>query len=188
VRSDVCARACTSRHRIGQPFAGGLWRGDERAEWELLHRISLAPESLAGRVRLRQLASTPKCTRVVNRCLRDLPELGEPCDDIRAGYRKLRVNRHLTSIAVPTSASSRSGSFSKPWMSEGTSEGMSPGVAPQHATHFHALTCAGLHEGLDGLRGKVHVGARKESLPLRGWASLRGKGGGTGGSSWKIQD
>jgi hypothetical protein len=35
-----------------------------------------------------------------------------------------------------------------------------PGVAPQHATHLHALTCAGLHERLDGLRGKVHVGAR----------------------------
>jgi hypothetical protein len=35
-----------------------------------------------------------------------------------------------------------------------------PGVAPQHATHLHALTCAGLHERLNGLRGKVHVGAR----------------------------
>jgi toxin ParE1/3/4 len=26
--------------------------------------------------------------------LRDFPEVGEPCDDIRAGYRKLQVSRH----------------------------------------------------------------------------------------------
>jgi toxin ParE1/3/4 len=27
--------------------------------------------------------------------LRDFPDLGEPCDHIRVGYRKLQVNRHL---------------------------------------------------------------------------------------------
>ena len=29
------------------------------------------------------------------RSLADFPELGVPCDQIRAGYRKLHVNRHL---------------------------------------------------------------------------------------------
>ena len=29
------------------------------------------------------------------RNLADFPELGVPCDQIRAGYRKLHVNRHL---------------------------------------------------------------------------------------------
>ena len=27
--------------------------------------------------------------------LREFPDIGEPCDHIRAGYRKLHVNRHL---------------------------------------------------------------------------------------------
>ncbi len=27
--------------------------------------------------------------------LREFPEIGEPCDQIREGYRKLQVNRHL---------------------------------------------------------------------------------------------
>ena len=29
------------------------------------------------------------------RSLADFPDLGIPCDQIRAGYRKLQVNRHL---------------------------------------------------------------------------------------------
>ena len=29
------------------------------------------------------------------RSLVDLPDIGVPCDHIRAGYRKLQVNRHL---------------------------------------------------------------------------------------------
>lgn len=27
--------------------------------------------------------------------LREFPDIGEPCDHVRAGYRKLHVNRHL---------------------------------------------------------------------------------------------
>ena len=30
-----------------------------------------------------------------NRSLAHFPDLGVPCDEIRAGYRKLHVNRHL---------------------------------------------------------------------------------------------
>jgi len=33
------------------------------------------------------------------------------------------------------------------------------GVAPRHAMHLHAPTCAGLHNRLRSLRGKVHRGA-----------------------------
>jgi hypothetical protein len=32
------------------------------------------------------------------------------------------------------------------------------GVGPQHAMHVHAPTCAGLHDRLRSLRGKVHRG------------------------------
>jgi hypothetical protein len=31
------------------------------------------------------------------------------------------------------------------------------GVGPQHAMHVHAPTCAGLHDRLRSLRGKVHL-------------------------------
>ena len=39
------------------------------------------------------------------------------------------------------------------------------GVAPQHAMHVHALTCAGLHDRLLSLRGKVHMGAADGPAP-----------------------
>jgi toxin ParE1/3/4 len=35
------------------------------------------------------------------RNLAEFPELGVPCDHIRAGYRKLQVNRHLIFYRLP---------------------------------------------------------------------------------------
>jgi len=52
-----------SQQQSYKPFAD-LWTGEERAEWELLPRISPAPEPLDGRVRLRHPASRYALRRV----------------------------------------------------------------------------------------------------------------------------
>jgi hypothetical protein len=50
------------------------------------------------------------------------------------------------------------------------------GVAAQDALHRHALTCAGRHDRLRGLRGKVHMDA----------ADRRGAGGRTGCKAARV--
>ncbi|SRR6266478_3102210 len=49
------------------------------------------------------------------RSLADFPDLGIPCDQIRAGYRKLQVNLDMARERLGTPATSRRMPTSPPW-------------------------------------------------------------------------